>query len=99
MPSEPLSLLLSRGSGAGGHDASLGQPAAEAESLGGENTEAVRARQDRPKKAAKAADEKRSSLIAIYGDISRFFVTSTTQPQLPPRANFVSGYFSAWSVD
>ena len=78
----------------------LGQPAAgrtKAESLLGggkvslcENTGVVWARQDRAKKAAKAADEKRSSLLATYGDISRFFVTSTTQPVLPPRSTLVS---------
>ena len=76
----------------------LGQPAAgrtKAESLLGggkvplsENTKAVWAWQDRAKKSAKAADEKRSSPLASYGDISRFFVTST-QPELSPRANFV----------
>lgn len=56
-----------------------GQPAAgwtEAESLLGgdkaplsESTEAVWAWQDRAKKAAKAVDEKRPSLLATYGDV------------------------------
>ena len=55
-----------------------------------ENTIVVWSRQDRAKKAAKAADERRSSLLTTYGDISRFFVTSTppSQPELLP--NFIS---------
>ena len=74
----------------------LGQPATgwtKAESLLGggkaplsENTKAVWSRQDRAKKAA---DGERSSLLATYGDISRFSVTSTPQPGPPPRANFI----------
>ena len=58
----------------------LGQPAAgwaKAESmLGGgkvplsENTKAVWTRQDRAEKVAKAANEKRPSSLATYGDIS-----------------------------
>ena len=82
----------------------LWHPAAEwmkAESLLGsdkvplsENTKAVWARRDRGKKAAKAADEKRSSLLTTYGHISRFFVTSTppSQPDLPP--NFIMPDFN-----
>ena len=50
----------------------------------------MRARQDRAKYAAKAADERRPSLLATCGGVFRFFVISTTQPELPPRANPVS---------
>ena len=60
-----------------------------------ENTKAVWAREDRAKKAAKAADEKRSSLLTTYGDISRFFVTSTppSQPEPELLPNFISPDF------
>ena len=60
-----------------------------------ENTKAVWAREERAKKAAKAADEKRSSLLTTYGDISRFFVTSTppSQPEPELLPNFISPDF------
>ena len=48
-----------------------------------ENTKAVWARQDKAKKATKAADEKRTSSLVVYGDISRFFDTSIPQLELP----------------
>ena len=55
-----------------------------------ENTKAVWAREDRAKKAAKTADEKRSSLLTTYG------VTSTppSQPEPELLPNFISPDFS-----